>query len=279
MAGGAARSVSVRGAGGASLSCLDFGGEGPSVLLLHGLCGEAAEWGATASWLRAAWHVYALDQRGHGASDRTPGRYRRDDYVADATGVVEQLALAPVILVGQSMGGLNAYLVAARRPELVGALVVVEAQASADPDGIRSVLEWLRRLPVPFAGAEEARRFMQDAGFPGEAWRELLQERQDGWWPRFDVDGAVESAADMANCDYWSEWRAVRCRTLVVGGAASELSQAELREMARSIPDGRYERVEGAGHNLHLDRPDGWRAVLEGFLAGRLGTVGERAGA
>ena len=84
------------------------------------------EWADTATWLRRACRVYALDQRGHGASDRTPGQYGRDGYVEDAAAAIDQLGLAPVVLVGHSMGGLNAYLVAARHPELLRALVVVE---------------------------------------------------------------------------------------------------------------------------------------------------------
>jgi pimeloyl-ACP methyl ester carboxylesterase len=253
--------------GGANLRCLDYGGAGPPALLLHGLCGEASDWAGTAAWLRRRWRVLALDQRGHGGSDRTPGRYDRAAYVADAVAAIEQLAPAPVVLIGQSMGGLNAYLVASRRPDLVRALVVVEAQAAANPDGARSMREWLRSLPLSFADADAARAFMQEAGFPGETWRELLEEHSDGWAPRFDVEGAIASTFDFGERDYWEEWNAIGCPVLVAGGAESEMAQSELRRMAASLRAGRYAVVEGAGHNLHLDRPDAWRAVLERFLA------------
>jgi pimeloyl-ACP methyl ester carboxylesterase len=107
---------------------------------------------------------------------------------------------------------------------------------------------------------------MQAAGFPGEAWQELLEEGPGGWRPRFDVEGAIDSTVDMGERHCWDEWRAIRCPTLVVGGAQSPLSQAELRSMASRLPCGRYAVVEGAGHNVHLDRPDEWRTVVEGFL-------------
>ena len=54
------------------LSLLDFGGNGPPVLLLHGLAGHAAEWRETASWMADGHHVLALDERGHGHSTRVP---------------------------------------------------------------------------------------------------------------------------------------------------------------------------------------------------------------
>src|SRR6266511_2165482 len=90
---------------GVSLACLDFGGDGPPVLLLHGLAGHAAEWAETAGWLTAYHRVLALEQRGHGRSDRAPTDVSRAAYVIDAVAVIEALALQPVILIGESLGG------------------------------------------------------------------------------------------------------------------------------------------------------------------------------
>jgi pimeloyl-ACP methyl ester carboxylesterase len=237
------------------------------VLILHGLAGRATEWVDTASWLRSGAHVCALDQRGHGGSARTPGAYTRDAYVADAAAAIEQLGLAPTVVIGQSMGGLNAFLLAARRPELVRALIVVEAQASADAVGIRGVQEWLRSLPVPFAHASDARAWLVEAGFPGESWRDVFEERDGAWWPHFDLDGAIDSIEDAAATDYWDDWRSIACPTLIVGGADSSMSKGELRRMAQAVPDGSYAEIPGGGHNVHLDAPSAWRAVAEPWVA------------
>ena len=130
----------------ARLCCVDFGGEGAPLLLLHGLAGRANEWHSTAQWLIHQGRVLALDQRGHGQSEKGLDDYSRDAYVNDVIMVVQQLKLAPVILIGQSMGGQNAFLVAARRPDLVRALIVVEARPGADPDAHRdSARRWCRR--------------------------------------------------------------------------------------------------------------------------------------
>src|SRR5579863_449772 len=95
------------------LACLDFGGRGPSVLLLHGLAGHAGEWAESARWMTARNHVVAFDARGHGQSQRVPVDVSRAAHVADTVFVVEKLGLAPVTLIGQSLGGLTALLVAA----------------------------------------------------------------------------------------------------------------------------------------------------------------------
>ena len=75
--------------------------------------------------------VIALDQRGHGRSEREPTDLSRPAFVGDVVAVVEQLSLAPVVLIGQSMGGNTAFLAAAAHPGLVESLVVIEAS----PDG------------------------------------------------------------------------------------------------------------------------------------------------
>ncbi len=99
---------------GTTLSVVDYGGAGPAILLLHGLAGRATEWQSTAQWLRQEFHVVALDQRGHGESAKRCSDYARRAYVEDAAAVIESFDLAPAIVIGQSMGALNAYLVAAR---------------------------------------------------------------------------------------------------------------------------------------------------------------------
>jgi pimeloyl-ACP methyl ester carboxylesterase len=65
----------------------DYGGEGPSVLLLHGLAGTALEWQHTASWLTETHHLYAPDQRGYGRSERRPSSVSTDDLVEDVVAI------------------------------------------------------------------------------------------------------------------------------------------------------------------------------------------------
>jgi pimeloyl-ACP methyl ester carboxylesterase len=111
------------------LCCVDFGGAGSPVLLWHGL---ANEWHRTAQWHTSLCHVFAFDQREHEKSEKgwtiiAGCVYERYDHSDSA------VAARPVLLIGQSMGRQNAFLVAARRPELVRALIVVEARPGADP--------------------------------------------------------------------------------------------------------------------------------------------------
>jgi pimeloyl-ACP methyl ester carboxylesterase len=89
----------------AYLEALDFGGDGPGVLLLHGLAGTAREWEDTAGWLTRTHHVVALEQRGHGRSERRPDDVSREAFVRDAAAAIEQLGLAPVVWSGNRSAG------------------------------------------------------------------------------------------------------------------------------------------------------------------------------
>ncbi|MGW2853083.1 alpha/beta fold hydrolase, partial [Streptomyces sp. NPDC001215] len=118
------RRIDVTGAGGVRLAAWEFAeppktGETehpPGVLLLHGLMGRASHWASTARRLSERYRAVALDQRGHGQSDKPPeGEYTREDYIDDAEAAVEQLGLAPVVLVGHAMGALTAWQLAAKR--------------------------------------------------------------------------------------------------------------------------------------------------------------------
>jgi pimeloyl-ACP methyl ester carboxylesterase len=255
---------SVR-SGDVRLRCHDFGGRGAPYLLIHGIAGAAVEWRETAAWLVAFGRPIAFDQRGHGASDRTPGRYSRDAYVGDVIAVLEQLG-EPAVVIGQSMGGTNAYLAASRRPELFRALVVVEAGTSPDPKAPDDVRSWLEAWPVPFRSLRAARRYFDSIGV-SPVWAATLARHPDGYRPRFEIDDMVASIECDADTDYAEEWSQIRCPTLVVAGSRSGWPTDEPRRMAHAIPHGSFTLVEDAGHDVHLDAPERFREAVETFVS------------
>ncbi len=250
---------------GVPLACADFGGAGGSVLLLHGLAGHAGEWTETASWLSAANRVLAPDQRGHGKSQRRPADLSRQAFVDDAAMWIRELAGSSALVIGQSLGGHTAFLLAAQHPELVRALVVAEASPEADPEAHAVVGDWLRSWPVPFPSREAALAFFGGDSLCSGAWTKGLDVRPDGLWPRFDVD-AMLACLDGGARSYWDEWAAIRCPTLIVR-AEHGLSEETASRMQELLPGSRVGYVQGARHDLHLERPDQWREVVSRFLA------------
>ncbi|MGW2491611.1 alpha/beta fold hydrolase [Streptomyces sp. NPDC001606] len=280
-----ARRIEVTGAGGVRLAAWEFAdppkggpdtGSAPGVLLLHGLMGRASHWASTARWLSARHRAVALDQRGHGRSDR-PARagYTREAYVEDAEAAVEQLGLAPVVLIGHAMGALTAWQLAAKRPDLVRGLVICDMRASAlGAASQREWADWFRSWPAPFATLADVRTwFGEDDPWVerpnparGAFYAEVMQEGEDGWRPVFDPEHMLASRETWVYDAHWDELTQVRCPTLVVRGLDGELGRAEAQEMVRVLPHGEYAEVADAGHLAHYETPEAWRSAVTPFL-------------
>jgi pimeloyl-ACP methyl ester carboxylesterase len=186
-------------------------------------------------------------------------------YTADVEMWLERLAPGPVVLVGQSLGGHTAFLTAARRPDLVRGLVVVEATPAADPSAPNIVKRWFESWPVPFPSRSEAREFFGGSNLWARTWADGLEKREGGWWPRFDVDVMIDSLDEASRIDYWADWARVRCPTLNVR-AESGISRDEVSRMQALVPSARVVEVAKSQHDVHLEQPRAWRTTLQSFL-------------
>ncbi|CAM5354557.1 MULTISPECIES: alpha/beta fold hydrolase [Streptomyces] len=279
------RRIDVTGADGARLAAWEFADppkgrseadRAPGVLLLHGLMGRASHWAPTARWLSERHRAVGLDQRGHGRSDKpADGPYSRDAYVSDAEAAIEQLGLGPVTVIGHAMGALTGWQLAAKRPDLVRALVVCDMRASAlGAASQREWGDWFDSWPLPFATLADVRKWFGEddpwverpSPSRGEFYAEVMAEREDGWRPVFSRDQMLRTRATWVYDAHWEELTQVRCPTLVLRGLDGELGRAEAQEMVRVLPRGQYAEVPDAGHLVHYDQPEGWRAAVEPFL-------------
>jgi pimeloyl-ACP methyl ester carboxylesterase len=256
---------------GVRLACLDFGGQGPPVLLLHGLAGHAGEWSETASWLTRSHRVLALDGRGHGRSARRPDDVSAAARVADVVFAIEQLGIGSVVLIGQSLGGHLAMLVAARHLALVRALIVVEASPAGAGSGQAAELaeeigDSLASWPVPFASRDAAVEFFGGPSVRASAWAAGLERRGEHWWPAFEIDVMKRMLQEAIVEDHWEQWRCIDCPTLVLRGATGTLEPADAMVMAER-PGVRVVEIAGAGHDLHLEQPGAWREAVCAFLS------------
>lgn len=279
---GAARPVHTSTRTGASARDAGARGDGKpeeapkGVLLLHGLMGRAAHWADTARWLSGRYRAVGLDQRAHGRSDRPfDGDFARESFVRDAEAAIEQLGLAPLALVGHSMGALTAWQLAAKRPDLVHALVICDMKASAlGEQSQREWEEWFSSWPVPFATLADVRKWFgeEDPALErpspsrGDFFAEVMAEAEDGWRPVFSRRQMLAVREAWVHDAHWDELARVTCPTLVVRAVDGELGRAEAQEMVRVLPRGIYAEVPEGGHLMHLEQPADWRRVVEPFL-------------
>ncbi|MEV6741991.1 alpha/beta hydrolase [Streptomyces sp. NPDC051104] len=278
------RRIDVTGAGGVRLAAWEFADppktgdseQTPGLLLLHGLMGRASHWAPTARLLAERHRAVALDQRGHGQSDKPADGYTREAYIDDAEAALEQLGLAPAVLIGHAMGALTAWQLAAKRPDLVSAVIICDMRASAlGAASQREWENWFKSWPLPFATLADVRKwFGEDDPWVerpnparGEFYVEVMTESPDGWRPVFEPEHMLRSRETWVYDAHWEELAQVRCPTLVVRGLDGELGRAEAQEMVRVLPHGQYAEVPDADHFLHHAQPEAWRATIEPFLA------------
>lgn len=252
--------------GGVELYVSDRSGPASPILLLHGLAGSGTEMRETSDAL-APHRVLRLDARGHGRSTRRPADVSRAEHVDDVVHVVETLVGAPVTLVGQSMGGHTAMLVAATRPDLVDRLVLLEAGVGGDgtEQSRAAMRDFFDSWPRPFRDLAHARSFLGSSAV-GCAWANDLEERPDGLWPRFDTDVMIDTIAHVDAAPRWAEWSGVDLPTLVVfakDGMFDQRARDLLMSGARSAQ--RVDLDRGT-HDAHLDAFEPWIESLTAFL-------------
>jgi len=248
----------------------DWGGEGRTpLLLLHGFTGHAHAWDTLSIALQPHFHVYAMDQRGHGDSDPAEV-YSPIASFDDIGGVIDQLGLSSLVVVGLSMGGRNAIYFTSKRPEVVQKLVIVDIgpeiskRAAAAPAGPPE--------PATWESIEQAAQHLYRGNpYPGihyYRWvaASSLRQNADGalvwkWHP------SVKERRTQLDIDWWAMLRTIAPPTLVLRGESSTVLDRDVAErMAKELPRGRFVEIPRAVHTLHEDNPDAVLAALKGFL-------------
>jgi pimeloyl-ACP methyl ester carboxylesterase len=230
-------------------------GEGPAVVLLHGLTCSSAYWLRVAPLL-AGLRIVAVDLGGHGLGPHRDD-YGYAGYEDDLLTVMDALGLDRAVVAGHSLGGYVA-LLAASRSDRVSAVLAIDVKSDwtdadaafaakaaggsqrVEPDRDALVARLARTIPP-----------LEPAELEAVAARSI--EETDGGW-RFRWDRRVLATEAVKPFAFLGR---VRCPTVVMAGTASEVMPPPAAErFASAIPGGKLDLVEGAGHHVELDRPD-----------------------
>jgi pimeloyl-ACP methyl ester carboxylesterase len=245
---------------GLTLSYLDQGGDGVPIVALHAYWMEAGTYADLAEALDPEWRIIALDQRGHGHSDHA-NDLSWNAFIGDLAAFRAHLGVrAPVVLMGNSLGGTVAFRYAARNPDRVRAMVIEESPAEEN-----ARLDFMR----DWAGVYPTREAL--AAKIGErlAWSVEPSFRQTaaGWTLAFSPNELADALPGLAG-SFWSDWSATDCPVLLVRGTDSRaVDGAVLERMAASRPNTTLVSLP-AGHVVHHDEPKDFAAAVKAFLAG-----------
>lgn len=258
--------------------------DGRPLVLLHGLSADATSWRPVIERGAPTWRTYAVDLRGHGRAERTPGNYRLDDYVDDIDKLLDEIG-QPAVLVGHSLGAIIAASLAQAQRPLVAALFledpplyIVEPRAFAQSFGkVFSVLrEHITRLQADGAPVETYRDLLAASPHPaGDRLGDHLHD--DALWSRAGSlartdPAAITAALDGTTFGSYDPDRPLNVPGLVVRAEpdydAAFRPEHEER-LHRTSPHIAVVPMHGAGHNIRGDRAGraGYLDALSTFLA------------
>ena len=258
---------------------LDWGTRGrPPMLFLHGGGLNVHTWDLVCASLKPERHCLALDQRGHGDSEWSPVMdYATESHAEDLDAFIDHLGLERFVLVGMSLGGANALAWAGSHSERLAALVLIDVGPEVRQAGVRKIAAFTSEA----APLDSVEQYVERAlSFNPRRNRELLRRSllhnlrrmPDGrfMW-KYDQrhrGRALDPAVVTRRREMlWSAVDSVTCPVLVVRGAQSDVFHDEDAErLAGRFRQGRWVKVEGAGHTVQGDNPAGLLVELRKFL-------------
>lgn len=216
----------------------------PPVVYLHGVGGSSSDWLEVARAL--PWSGFAIDARGHGRSEWSPGaEYSTDAHFSDLTCALDELGVERCVLAGYSMGGGVAMLAAHALGERVERLVIVDTYPGPEmTEGSRQIAHWL-------------------AGGPSQ------REGRPAFDPAISEAFRRDLAGGARRMDLWPHWDALECPVLLVrAGASRVLPQEVALEMVARQPRAHLVTIEGATHGLLRYAAGPLASAIREFLEG-----------
>jgi len=250
-------------ANGIDIHTLRTGGPKPPLVLLHGLTGSGACWTPLARALEAEFDVVMPDARGHGNSSKPLNGYRYEDHARDVVGLIQGLGLTAPILLGHSMGGMTAALVASQIGAAVRGVILADP-TFLSPERQREVyesdaVELHRRLLSSDREDVLAQARLRHPHRSSEIIELVAEARLKTPIRPFDV-------LAPPNPEYHRLVSAIHVPILLIIADHGVVSLETARELQDLNPRLRVEQIRDAGHGLLYDQPERFEAVVRSFL-------------
>jgi 3-oxoadipate enol-lactonase len=241
---------------------------GPPIVFINSLGTDLRIWDQVIRGLRTGYRVIRYDKRGHGLSDCPPGPYRLEHFADDLDHLRKKLDLSAMAVIGISIGGLIALEYALRYPESVSTLILCDTSARIGSEKL-----WMDRMVfVNSQGMAQAAPDIIPIWFADSYEIDHPAEHQGylNMLARTPREGYVASCAALRDGDLRERVRQINVKTLVITGREDKASPPEQGQaLADTLPDARFEIIDGAGHLACIEQPDLLAQKIEGFLLER----------
>ncbi|HKB89858.1 MAG TPA: alpha/beta fold hydrolase [Opitutaceae bacterium] len=242
-----------------SLFYRDLGGDdNPPLVVLHGLLGSSRNWQSAGKDLTARYHVFALDLRNHGISPHAE-ESGYEDLMGDVLGWMDARGLERVSLMGHSMGGKTAMLLACRHPERVERLFVVDiAPKTYLSRAHRAEFAAMHELNLSSLQSRAEAELRMEARVSDWAMRKFLTtnlERTEGgsWRWMVNLPVLTEHLAELEANPLKSEDRYEGPTLFVIGGKSRYVQLEDHATIRQHFPKAKIEMIVESGHNPHME--------------------------
>jgi N-formylmaleamate deformylase len=239
------------------------GGDKPSLLLLHGLMANGACWTPFARALENEYDVVMPDARGHGASSAPLGGYRYEDHAADVSALIAGLRLSAPILLGHSMGGMTAAVVASQAPRSIRGVILVDP-TFLSPDRQREVFDSDVAERHRHLLAQDRREVLADLSSRhprrGTETLELIASA------RLQTRMSALDVLTPPNPEYRGLVSAIDVPILFVIGDAGVVSLESVSQLQNFNSRIKVVLIPDAGHGVQYDQPERFEAAVRSFL-------------
>lgn len=254
---------------GVQVRYVERGAQDPSrvVIMLHGFTDSSYSFQGLMDRLDPTIQSIAIDQRGHGESSKPGCCYAPQDFAADVVAFMDARQIKTATIVGHSMGGVVAQLVAIRSPERVSGLVIVGSSPSFANAAVEGLLAAVKELsdPIdrkfaaefqastihkPIAASQLDRYVDASMKVPARVWNDVLTQ--------------------LLTVDLRGDLRTIKARTLILWGDKDGVStRADQATLFQEIPNATLKVYQDIGHAVHWEAPERVAADLAAFLADR----------
>lgn len=256
--------------------CYYEGGSGAPLVLLHGLTSNKAGWKPLLPALEANYHVYALDFRGHGKSDRAPdNQYHLADYARDVIAFLKHLD-APVVLMGISLGAMVAITTASKYPDGVGTLILLEPALFTHDNSVQPAPErtqWLSLVVTAMQGdpsydtiVARLRAVMPDVPDEQITGTATYISGVAPGAPETMLRGEIWHGVDLPQA-----LRQISCPTLLIHGdwdRGGAVRPQDVEFFRKNVPSGQVVRIPDADHGLMMwEQPELLLQPITAFLS------------
>jgi esterase len=252
---------------------LDWGNAGrPPLILIHGIARHAHTFDHIAPHFARDYHVLAIDMRGHGDSSWDPrGDYLVEDHVKDLEGLVRQLKLTHITMLGNSTGGRVVQVFAGMHPDLVTKLIVEDVGPQRPEDIASGFARRVQQEANGWAGEEElVQQLLKENRGVAESWVRNyahfgIKARGDG---RFVWKRDPNLVKGFVPTDLWSSVRRITSPTIYILGGKSTIVPADTQqELKKALRDCEIATMPGLGHYPDVEDPPGFLAIADRFLS------------